>query len=572
MMQSTIAQVPVPENGVEVVLGEKTASIETGCLIHYNGYRVATRVALYNHKTDKLQIKTAESFVRWAQLQEDPQGVIERYIYSCPVVPSPPLTYSKLQLKVEQNQIVVFQVDHNKVSRLKFGELDESEVPLTGKPQEFIDLFEKPSTQDWVYYRLRDYIDNTHVPNIADGRFNGLIDGKSVMGESTDPKWGKRSRLITTPKVHSTLDTDVPVINVFCENDCEQNPLGDPALLYKNYETDKADWARFLQDNGVFCSHDELEDLYFAINAGNLIGQPLHEVMTIDKRAKEVYWRRAHQGDKIVGMGQAIIDGNQEEAIIKGTVLEWEVPNADFLVADAYKGSTPNEVGSKLCYTYTTEYMSKGVGESHVPLSMYTYIDHFEDIADVQAILDGNDLDELIENMSYYDEDGESISTKAADVLRLSPLGMQIPAVWSGNGVNQHILSLIRNRMSPAELTLWKVLSFSIGKGVDNIYVPEVDAWRGRREIARRVANQLDADPEWLAAKWGGMQVDHWGAHINSLDIQVVAITVPVFPGTHTSHTLRVWDSDTIGLNPRLALSLLRDSDGDLACCLFPNE
>jgi len=115
-------------------------------------------------------------------------------------------------------------------------------------------------------------------------------------------------------------------------------------------------------------------------------------------------------------------------------------------------------------------------------------------------------------------------------------------------------------------------LSFSIGKGLDNLYIPEVEAWHARRDIAKRVANQLDADPLELTAKWEHMDIDYFKHYINNCDIKVVGITVPVFPGIHTSHTLRLWESDTIGINPRLALSLLRDSDGDLACCLFPTE
>lgn len=571
MVHINNSQVPKPLNGVHVTLGSKFADIETGCLISYNGYRVATRVALYRHSDDSLNLMTAESFVNWAKTQPRSQGIIEEYIYSCPPVPSAPLTYSKLQLRIEQAQIVVFENNKNSTKRLRFGILSEDSISLSNKPQEFIDLFDSPSLYDWIYYRLRDVIDNTHVPNISSGRFNGIIDGKSIMGESTDPKWGKRSRLLTTPKVLSDLDSHIPYINVFTGNKCEQNPLNDPALLFKNWEVDKEDWVKFLKSNRVPATNLEIEDLYYAINAGNLIGHPHHKLMSINKRDKSTFWRPAHQGDKIVGMGNAIVNGESQEAIIKGTVLDWPCGKVDYIAADAYKGTTPNTVNSRISYSYTTEYMSKGVQESTLPLSVYTYVEHEHQIDDIQDILNGENLELLINSMTYFDEDGNPLSTKAADALSMSKLGMKIPSIWNSNGVDQHILSLIRNKMSKTELTLWKVLSFTIGKGLDELYVPLEETYKARRKIAAKLANQTKYSSEILQDIWGNLTIDEFKNEINEQDLKVILFTVPVLPGIHTSHILRVWESDTIGLNPRLALSLLRDSDGDLACCLFPS-
>lgn len=564
-------------NSCTVPIGSREVTFEQGKEFDYHGNRIGIRVALFDG--EKTSLWDSQAFVNHAKTtaRNFDEAVLE-YVEACPREPSLPLRYSPLQKLVEAHQIVVFRRwPDGAIRRVRFSQRGER-LPETFKEDpgliaEMFSLFEEPTLNDLIYMQLRPHLDHTHVPNIGQGRFNGLIDGKSVLGDSDDPKIGKRMQLVQTPRVASTLDLQVMSVSVFAHGEDPRNPLDSPYLMRHNMESDRRRWRQFLSTHKVEANDNEADDLYLAVNAGCLIGSPDHMLETIDKKTRETFWRAAHTGDKIVGVSRLLIDGEMRTGIVKGTRLDWPVLGADFLVADAFKGVAPNHVESTIHYTFPTEYMSNGFRYGQLPLTTGLYSDRLGKLGAIEEALQGRRTPELIAMMAYdvETEDGTELRLpKSAEVLRLSDVGFFTPGAWFSHGLDEMFLGYVRKVMTRSDLLIWKVLSPTIGQKVEEVFVPSAPFHRSRSRIARLLAEQTGEDPEQLARTMAMMNEFELIDWINERDYEALLVTVPMVPGIHTKHTLRLWTADVIGVHPRLMLSLLRDADGDQACVVIP--
>lgn len=586
LFEENLSKVPSPDKDVEeYIIGDKSFKIQQGCLVTYNGNHVAIRVGLFDNNLN-LTIFSAEDWVKFIKETTSYfEPIIVSYISSCPVVPSPPLTYSNSQLNIEQNQILVFRNTDGYIVRVRFGETSKRISPniiINDKEKEILSTISmNPTENDLMFTRLRPYIDYTHVPNIAEGRFNGLdSNGKSVIGESNDPKWGKRVRLLTSPIVKSTLTEEkekLLQIAVFqVSKDEKNNPLDNIALYKYNYKKDKIRWQQFI---GEFVHHPlyekELRDLYFAAAAGCLIGNPTtHYVQTINKQTDELFWRMASTGDKITGIGKAFINNKEENAIIKGTVLIYDFLDnnkIDFITIDAYKGSSQVESKSNIDYSFTTEYMASNSHKVSLPITMFLYNNIDYSLEDFQNILLGNDTKTVIDSLTFLDEKGNKVFKKAADVLKISNTAFFTSAAWE-NGVDTHLLSIMKDHLTPKYLGLWKVLSSTINEEFDSVFVPVDDIYNIRKKLVDELSIQLKIDKRTIYKNIYRMNRDEFATFFEENNIRVNFLTVPMIPGVHCNCRIKLWKHNSIGISPELAVNLTRDNDGDYGCIIFSNE
>jgi hypothetical protein len=215
--------------------------------------------------------------------------------------------------------------------------------------------------------------------------------------------------------------------------------------------------------------------------------------------------------------------------------------------------------------------MSQGFHYSQLPLSLYTYVDHEDELDDLQALMDGKCNEEIISTMEY--PDGEHIKLrKSAALFQLSPLALNTYSAWFQDGLDHHLLSLMRQKTTRNEYTLWKPLSFTIGKGVDELYLPADTAYAAKDTIAKLIAKRFGVEPQTLIDQWALLDPKEFMQMVNESNIEVIGFGVPTIPGFHTLHTLRLWDYNSIGINPRVAMSYKRDTDGDLFCCVIPGD
>jgi hypothetical protein len=560
-----------------VLVGSKQVTFRQGEKFDWHGDRIGIRVALFDGR--ETCVLESQAFVSYAKrTSRNFDQVMLEYVEACPREPSAPLRYSPLQELVESNQIVVFRLHPGGfIRRVRFsrhgGKLPKDLVVDPEIVAELFRLFDEPTLNDLIYLQLRPHLDHTHVPNIGAGRFNGRIEGKSVLGDSDDAKIGKRMQLVQTPRVRSTLDMQIPSIAVFTPGEDPRNALDSAYLMHFNMETDRVRWQEFLASHKVEATDQEADDLYLAINAGCLIGSPDHVLETVDKRDRALFWRPAHTGDKIVGVGPVVTSESTVTGILKGTRLDWPVLGADFLVADAFKGEAPNPVDSRVVYTYPTEYMSNGWRLGQLPITTGLYADRLGHLERIAEALDGERTPELVAMMAYdiETEEGRELRLpKSAEVLRLSKVGFHTPGAWFSYGLDEMFLGYVRKTMTRSDMLIWKVLTPTIGHKVEEVFVPSQAFHRSRRRLGRLLAEQTGEDPDELVdtlAMLSEFELMHW---VNDRDYEALLVTVPMVPGIHTKHTLRVWEQDVIGIHPRLMLSLLRDADGDQACVVIP--
>jgi hypothetical protein len=217
--------------------------------------------------------------------------------------------------------------------------------------------------------------------------------------------------------------------------------------------------------------------------------------------------------------------------------------------------------------------MSKGFRWSTVPMSMFTYVDHTDTLDKVQEALDGKINADIIKSMEYPSKDGEETRLKkTAALFEISTTAILSSTVWTDDALNGHFLSFVRDNAVPKFYTLWKPLSFTVGKGFDELFVPKHEVSESRESIARIIAKRFGTDPNVLIEEWSELTEDQLMDHINNSNIEVIGFGVPMIPGFHTLHTLRVWEHNSIGVHPRVAMSFKRDTDGDLFCCVIPQE
>ncbi|MAF10677.1 hypothetical protein CMK11_09510, partial [Candidatus Poribacteria bacterium] len=465
--------------GCTVLVGSKEVTFRQGEKFDYHGDRVGIRVALFDGRDTR--VLESEEFVSYAKRSaRNFDEVMVEYVEACPREPSAPLRYSPLQELVEANQIVVFRLyPGGHMRRVRFsrrgGKLPENLSADPDLVSELFRLFDEPTIHDLIYLQLRPHLDHTHVPNIGAGRFNGRIEGRSILGDSHDPKIGKRMQLVQTPRVRSTLDMQIPSVAVFTPGEDTRNALDSPYLMRFNMETDRRRWREFLAAHKVEATDQEADDLYLAINAGCLIGSPDHLLETVNKRDRELFWRPAHTGDKVVGVGPVMMGESTVTGILKGTRLDWPVLGGDFLVADAFKGEAPNAVDSRVVYAYPTEYMSNGWRYGQLPITTGLYADRLGHLERIAEALDGERTPELVAMMAYdiETEDGRELRLpKSAEVLRLSQVGFHTPGAWFSFGLDDMFLGYVRKVMTRSDMLIWKVLTPTIGRKVEEVFVP----------------------------------------------------------------------------------------------------
>jgi hypothetical protein len=201
------------------------------------------------------------------------------------------------------------------------------------------------------------------------------------------------------------------------------------------------------------------------------------------------------------------------------------------------------------------------------------YADRLGDLDTITEALEGRRIPELVAMMSYEKEvDGklERRLPKSGDMLRLSELGFWTAGGWFSYGLDEMFMGYVRKHVTQHDLLIWKVLSPTIGKAVDEVFVPSEAFHRSRKRIARLLAPQVGAREDEMIQTVVDMTEWELMDWVNDQDFQSLLVTVPMVPGVHTKHKLRVWENDTVGIHPRLMLSLLRDADGDLACVVIP--
>jgi hypothetical protein len=342
----------------------------------------------------------------------------------------------------------------------------------------------------------------------------------------------------------------------------------------------------WLASQGWHIPLDHQEDLALKL----LLGETLpsrrlsYRKVDVDKRKQTAFWMPGESGDKLGSIGAATVNGQNALHAFKSILFLMDEIGLDrppkTFIADGYKGRWEGtHLDSQVGLLNVARYASRGL--RRISLAVTHGLAPWADwrprdlLRPFHDYMSGNLPFSRYRDICAYTRGGERHDTAIGACLANDAPAwtIRMQELWSGrSSLLTHALGVLRDCLSPKRLGMYKVLCGTVGDDINTLRAPLDELYRHRRDVAHQIAWQLDRDPQRLSQLFVAMGPDTFAEWFERNDVCVVLQFFPHFPGINVKLNLRLWDTQVIGVKPRLAWSLMRDFDGDTCGFHFPTR